>query len=880
MTIDIFCASCGHLILDAAECEACGWRRPPAEGGPGTQVWSADLQAKLIKPHCYPVIAGGLYCLCTEDGTLLAIRLDNGEVAWERALGDGMVTHALATDGERLFAGCEDARPIPGAGKPFLAIDARNGEDVWKFPTPAKSLSAAAYHDGVVYFSGSDGVLYALDAASGEMRWKSPLPIWGPAAPAVGSGIVCACGRERSLVAYAMEDGRRLWEFPSSTWFSGQPCVADGRVLVLCWNDHLYALDTRTGDVIWKRKGERGRGFTSPVSAADGRVYIGSRVYREKQGERREGYALLAMNGEDASEVWRFHTEKHIVAPIEATGDAVFFGSDDGVLYSLDAASGREHWRVQFKSRPVARPLVRGNVAYFGGRDGMIYALRWRLEETEKVLAPSTYRKRGDFASAAVAHALRGEFGDAADIYAERLGKKREAALLYERAGRPEKAGPLWEGLGDLRRARDAYRAAGIKPELARVLETLGETLEAARLREEMGELQEAARLYEMAGDRAKAAELYQTMGQFERVWAIWDSLGEWEKKVNLLVEAGQYSEAAAILEERGRLERAAVLYEKCGQFAKALAIRVRLEQWDKVADLAIRAGNYERAAEAYERLGNCRLAAEAWQRAADAAAASLPLDESKVAALYERACCMYDAVFEEQQMQECLRKVRRYRHLPEIAVSVRSNEAFVEHSWNALDLVVENTGFGIARDIVIVLAGKFESEPANISVPGLPPGRTKVLKVHARSLKEQYGKVPLEVRVSYCDLEGKQYDLRPVLTHVDVAQSGLFPGLKAPSVSIHINELIQPGGKKVVGDEILAGAQKGDRVEIHRGEAGATVVENGEAGSVVRIRGGAVRVRRCPDCNVPVEDPEYTHCPDCGAPLGPKLPEGGVYDG
>src|SRR5262245_34285875 len=129
----IFCPQCNELILDQPTCPACGWRRPPALGA-GAEVWRVELGYRLSKPRCYPVVAAGRYCLGAEDGAVVALDIESGRTAWERSLNDGSTIHALATDGERLFVGAADTRPIPMPGKSFLALDARTGTPIWQYP--------------------------------------------------------------------------------------------------------------------------------------------------------------------------------------------------------------------------------------------------------------------------------------------------------------------------------------------------------------------------------------------------------------------------------------------------------------------------------------------------------------------------------------------------------------------------------------------------------------------------------------------------------------------------------------------------------------------------------------------------------------------------
>jgi outer membrane protein assembly factor BamB/tetratricopeptide (TPR) repeat protein len=869
MMPDIFCPHCGELILDRAICPSCNWQRPVEGESLGSPAWRADLGTRLIKPHCYPVVAAGLFCLGTEDGALLALKLSSGEVAWERPLGGGQMAHALATDGERLFVGCEDVQPIPSSGKALLALDARTGEELWQCSTLAHSLSSAAVAAGTVYFTASDGLLHAVDAASGQERWAAEHRVWGPAAPTVGEGVVCAGGRGGTLAAYSAADGSKLWDFSAQGWFAAPLAIDAGCVYAICWDDYLYVLDAHTGELMWQYKGERGKGLTSPVAVAEGRVFVGSRVYRQAEGEQSNAYAMVALKAAGSDELWRFYTGRHIFTPPVVAEDVLFFGSNDGLFYAVDAGSGTERWRAQVTSRAVTQPQVTGDVVVFGGRDGMVHAIRWRVEPREELLAPATYKRRGEYLNAAIAHALRDELTKSATVYAEKLDRPREAALLHERAGQMGKAAPLWEGLGELKRARDLYRQAGDKLGLAGVLERMGELLDAARLHEEVGDLEEAARLYEEAGDRAKAAELYDQVGQSEKASDIWRSLGRWEVVIDKLVADDRLAEAAAVLEQQGLLDRAADLYEQAGQLQEALGIEVRLGRWENAADLASHLGDYEQEGMAQEQLKHPLRAAEAYKRAAEQSASDATVDEERVAVLYERAAQLYRNAYREKESTDCRRQVRRYRRLPEVVVQGQARDPFVENEWNVLDLRVQNVGFGVACNIRVVLSENFQTQREEV-VPGLPEGDQRSLPVHARPREGEYGaRVPLEVVVAYEDIRGNCYQVSQMESVLVVRQGSGILGRETP-LEVHIHgDLVEPGAKKVAGHEVQEGGQVGDRVEIHRSGGSGLTMESGETGDRVEIRRNGRAVRRCPDCNLPIEDPEQRYCPDCGAPLG-----------
>jgi hypothetical protein len=197
----------------------------------------------------------------------------------------------------------------------------------------------------------------------------------------------------------------------------------------------------------------------------------------------------------------------------------------------------------------------------------------------------------------------------------------------------------------------------------------MGEPLQAAKLYQEIGKLDLAARLYEQAGDRVKAADLYRELGRFGQAATISASLGKWERLVEDLLAAGRPAEAARILEQHEQRDRAADLYEAAGQLQSALQLRVELQHWERAANLAFHVEEYEQEALAYEQLGQALSAAAAYERAAQQYLTHTPIDEEHCAMYYEQAARQYSIVFDEEQAARCHGQVRRYRHLPEIAV-------------------------------------------------------------------------------------------------------------------------------------------------------------------------------------------------------------------
>src|SRR5262245_36239462 len=128
-------------------------------------------------------------------------------------------------------------------------------------------------HDGIMYLGNPSDVIQAIDAATGELIWDyhHPLPprasfpsIWGQ--------------RKRSITLYG------------------------DYVIFATWNNHVVALDARTGKLVWQndRRGELFESNSSGPIVAGGMVIVGSTCQVAGHGCYVTGHDVR--NGE---ELWR-----------------------------------------------------------------------------------------------------------------------------------------------------------------------------------------------------------------------------------------------------------------------------------------------------------------------------------------------------------------------------------------------------------------------------------------------------------------------------------------------------------------------------------------------------------------------------------------------
>lgn len=231
-------------------------------------------------------------------------------------------------------------------------------------------------------------------AAAPSVVWKfrTDAPIFSSAA--VADGVVYITSDDSFLYALDEETGTLKWKFETQGRVASSPAVRDNVVYFLSYDGSFYAVDAATGKLKWKFDTEYERRFAAPgihgntpahqliPDAWDfyesspvvdrGRVYFGS-------GDGNV-YALDAASG---SLRWKFKTGDVVHSSPAIAGDTLYIGSFDTFLYALDADRGTVRWRFKTGEDPVrhnqtgltSSPVVVGGTVYFGCRDAHVYAV-------------------------------------------------------------------------------------------------------------------------------------------------------------------------------------------------------------------------------------------------------------------------------------------------------------------------------------------------------------------------------------------------------------------------------------------------------------------------------------------------------------------------
>ena len=150
-----------------------------------------------------------------------------------------------------------------------IALDAANGEEIWRTELPGPMRAAPTVSDGLVFVVTIDNQVFALDENTGERLWSHVgiaeiASILGGTSPAVARDVIVLPYSSGEIYALRAASGRELWReslgavdrfdaLSSIADIAGLPVIRDNRVFIISHSGRMVALDLRSGVRLWER---------------------------------------------------------------------------------------------------------------------------------------------------------------------------------------------------------------------------------------------------------------------------------------------------------------------------------------------------------------------------------------------------------------------------------------------------------------------------------------------------------------------------------------------------------------------------------------------------------------------------------------------------
>jgi outer membrane protein assembly factor BamB len=333
-----------------------------------------------------PMFRGSPAHLGVAEGPAPTLR----EVAW-RFKTAGRVLSTPAVEGDLVYIASTDGR--------LYALDRLSGAERWRFATEGPISSSPAVAHGLVYVSSVDGYVHAVDAATGRRRWRfttrgerrftapgihgaiprsermpDPFDVF-LSSPTVAGDVLYIGSGDQHVYALNARTGDKLWEFATGDVVHASPAVVDGVVYIGSWDRNLYALDAATGRERWRYTTGADSviynqvGIASSAAVGGGMVFVGGR----------DGH-FHAVDAATGALRWKHNNNGGWTIGSPALRDGiVYFATSDGRRFkALDAATGALKFELANPAISFSSPTLVGDLAFYGTSDGWVRAVNLR----------------------------------------------------------------------------------------------------------------------------------------------------------------------------------------------------------------------------------------------------------------------------------------------------------------------------------------------------------------------------------------------------------------------------------------------------------------------------------------------------------------------
>ncbi len=268
-----------------------------------------------------------------------------------------------------------------GTDEYIRCLDAANGKELWAEKYDAVQVSgpssphsgprsSPAVADGKVVTLGVGGVLSCVDAATGKLAWRKDdfsgkwPRFYTASSPIITDGLCIAqLGGEANggTVAYDLASGDQKWKWTGDGTAYASPVIltVDGaKMVVTLTAKKIVGLGVADGKLLWEAPFPvQGMNYNAATPIVDGQTVIYAGAGRGTKAVKIEKTA----DGFAAKEIWS-NPENGVQfdSPV-LKGGQIYGVSQKGVLFCLDAQSGKTLWTTELGGRGFASVVDAGS---------------------------------------------------------------------------------------------------------------------------------------------------------------------------------------------------------------------------------------------------------------------------------------------------------------------------------------------------------------------------------------------------------------------------------------------------------------------------------------------------------------------------------------
>jgi outer membrane protein assembly factor BamB len=339
------------------------------------ELWRIEQDMGSRSYLCSDIDRGIMFYGSWYHRNVWAINVTNGDILWEDS-SKGTSRNAIYYEGMFIHHGLQHG---------ITVYNTTTGEIIWEWVGGARTYfgNAGAVGDGLFMAQAVDvptGWTGCWDVYTGEMLWKVPIYInIGYFSPWYADGkLYCILADSRGVGGDA---------YKAYNYWAGKG--ANER-------DELSAcIDVLTGEILWTMPFQLGHSRLAAAGSFDSWNFIAYGVLFFERGNvlyaigdaeadawpnlrgNPNGAAVKAASGPSdlSSPRWKFETGDVISSVPAVADDKVFIGSQDHVIYCLDAYTGEKLWNFTTGFKVMSSLAYDDGKVFTGADDGSIYCL-------------------------------------------------------------------------------------------------------------------------------------------------------------------------------------------------------------------------------------------------------------------------------------------------------------------------------------------------------------------------------------------------------------------------------------------------------------------------------------------------------------------------
>lgn len=310
-------------------------------------------------------------------GILSAYKISFNKTIWSAKAVRGKEKDDLIGGG---IAHSGDVVYLSSGGRDFIAFNAHNGEELWRYTAPNVIRYIPVISNGYIYLSSTDNTIACLDL-DGKLIWRFDAPVYSLITSRLYIPNIIYHDKlinittAGDLIVLNRLDGAEFSEVNlATTAIIGDGSLAKGPIASpILIGDHLYILtgesdlikiDLANPQILWRQNFPGARS----IWVADKIAYL---LTDDNQ--------LIAIDANNAKIVWLSDLTKELhktdntefYGPVLA-GDQLILTAKEGDIFFLSPKNGKEISHFKNKSITHQIPLIVNEKAYFIGNDGII----------------------------------------------------------------------------------------------------------------------------------------------------------------------------------------------------------------------------------------------------------------------------------------------------------------------------------------------------------------------------------------------------------------------------------------------------------------------------------------------------------------------------